>query len=290
MHAWQQSHFTGDLANLVEGPSVRAALGLQNFRTEKVFAQTFESALGQRQLLLFLFGDVLYNLILERLHKMVALLLGVFLRVQRVEQLCAKVLLQVVVNLLVEGQRLDNNFGRLELVVKLLDPSNNLADLLVPEIQRFDNFFFRHFERASFHHHDALLGAGNNDVQLAGLLLGNGRVGHQLPVEQTHANGRNRVAEWQIGTIGGRRGGGHRNHIRVIGAVRRQNQGNNLGLIPPAIGKQRPHRAIDQPRYQNFLFRRPSLPLEKTSRNLSGRIGVFPVVHGQGEKVTVVRL
>ena len=210
--------------------------------------------------------------------------------VQRILQLGAVGLLHAVVNGLIERQRSHNNLLGLDLIVELLDCGDDFLDLGVAEFERFHNFLFGNFERAGFHHHDAVCSASDNNVELAGLLFGNRRIGDQLAIEQAHANGGDGIAEGQIGTIRGGGSSGNGDDIGIVIAVRGEHHGDNLGLIAPGIGEQRAHRAVNQAGNKNFFFGRAAFTLEESSRDFAGGICIFAIIHGQRKKIPVVRL
>ena len=67
------------------------------------------------------------------------------------------------------------------------------------------------------------------------------------------------------------RGTVHRQHVAVGLAIAGHHEVLNLHFVVEAFGKQRPDRAIDQPRGQRFLGRRPAFTLEKAAGKLAGR-------------------
>ena len=165
----------------------------------------------------------------------------------------------VLVDGFVERQRRDDDLLGLELRVQLLDGGDDLLDLRVAEFEGFGDGVFGDFERAGFHHDDGFFGAGDDDVQQAGLLLGHGGIGHQLAVEQAHANAAMGFSKRQIGAIGGSGSGGHGDHVGIVFAVRGEHHGDDLRFVAPGFGEQRAQRAVDQARSENFAFPRGGL-------------------------------
>ena len=76
-----------------------------------------------------------------------------------------------------------------EAIGEIANGRDNLANRGVAEFEGLDHDFFGNFERARFDHHNRFIGTGNDDVQLARLLLGNGGIDHQLAFELAHADG-----------------------------------------------------------------------------------------------------
>src|SRR5208337_5625665 len=106
-----------------------------------------------------------------------------------------------------------------ELGVELLDAAHDLLDLLVAKLESFDDLFFGDFKGARFDHDDAVFGAGDDNVELAGLLLGNGGVGNELAIKEADANGGDGVGEGQIGAISSRGSSGHGDDIGIVVAI-----------------------------------------------------------------------
>jgi hypothetical protein len=66
----------------------------------------------------------------------------------------------------------------------------------------------------------------------------------------------------------------------------RQHGDDHLGVAAPAVGEQRPDRAVDQARDQRLLFGRTALALEIAAGNAAGGVGIFPgVVDGQRQEI-----
>ncbi len=60
---------------------------------------------------------------------------------------------------------------------------------------------------------------------------------------------------------------------------------DDLRLVAPAGGEERPDRAIDQPAREHFLLARLALALEEAAGNPARRVGVLAVVDGQRQEV-----
>ena len=132
--------------------------------------------------------------------------------------------------------------------------------------------------------------AGDDDVQQAGLLLRDGRIGDELAIEQADAHSGDRRGERQIGDE--RRGGsaGDGDDVGIVLAVGGKNRGDDLRFVAPGFGKQRAHRAVDQARRQNFALRGAAFALEEAAGNFARGIGVLAIVDGERQKIAVIRL
>ena len=67
--------------------------------------------------------------------------------------------------------------------------------------------------------------------------------------------------------------------------VNRHGDRHELSLVPPALGKQRTDRPVDQARRQRRLLARTALALEKRAGNLPG--GVHPLLDIDGQRKEV---
>ncbi len=155
------------------------------------------------------------------------------LRIYRIVQPVAIFLGNFFVQCLVKRQRLDLHLRRINLLKQFLDRADDLLDLRVPEFQRVYHRFFGDFQRAGFHHHNRVFRAGNHNVQQTFLLVRNGWICHQLPIEQSHAHGSNRLLERQVRDIAGRRSPRNRDHIRIVIAIGGQYHADDLCFIAP---------------------------------------------------------
>ena len=292
VNAGEQAHLAGTFANLVESAAIGTSAGIQDIVAENIFAKTFKSALGEGALLvhflLGLFGNGGEDFFLERIHQVVAFFLWMLFGVQRIVEPVAVFLFQILVDAFIEGQGLDHDFFRLELAVKLLNGRDNLLNLRVAKFESVNNGFFGNFQRAGFDHDDGFFRAGNDDIQQALLLLSNGRVGDELAIEQTNANAGDGLLKRQIRGIASRRCAGNRDDIGIIVAIGGKHHADNLGFIAPSFGEQRAERAVNQPGSENLFFGRASFALEEAAGNLSCRVGIFAVVHGERKKISIV--
>ena len=72
-------------------------------------------------------------------------------------------------------------FGLPAAATNLLDNGGDLLAALVAELDSAEDFRFGNLLRARFHHHDAVFGAGHDDVQLRLAAFRVGGVGDVLP-------------------------------------------------------------------------------------------------------------
>src|SRR5216683_1225227 len=288
----QQADFAGDQANLIEGAAVGTAAGVENIVAENIFAEAFQGALGEGalfvHLLLGLFGNRLNDLILESIDEVVAFLLGMLFGVQRVMQPVAVLFLKILVDGFIEGQRRDNDLLGLDLRVEFLDRRDDFFDLSVAELKGIRDSFFGNLERAGFHHDDGFIRAGNDDIHQTFLLVGDGRIDQQLPVDQANADASDGLLEREIRAVSRSRRAGYGNDIRVILAVRGEHHGDDLSFVAPRFREERAHGAVNQAGGENLFFRGAAFALEETAGDLSGGVGVLAVVNGERQEIAVI--
>src|SRR5262249_4738864 len=118
----------------------------------------------------------------------VALELLVLLGVERVGQLLADLSGDLLVERLVEDWRYVLAFWLADHRRQLANSQRNLAATLVAELDRAEHVGLRYLLRASFHHHDALLGAGNHNIQRGLARLSIGGIRHVRAVAHADAH------------------------------------------------------------------------------------------------------
>jgi hypothetical protein len=75
---------------------------------------------------------------------------------------------------------------------QVVDGVDDLPDRVVCGLERLDDFFLARFLGAGLDHHQAVLAAGDRDIEFAALPLIVGRVDHVLAVDQADADTRDR--------------------------------------------------------------------------------------------------
>ncbi len=140
--------------------------------------------------------------------------------------------------------------------------------------------------RARLDHHDRVLGAGHQQVQLAlRLEVGGGGVDHEGPVPVAHPHRADRPVERDVGDDERRGGADDGEGVRVVLEVGGEQQADDLGLARVALGKERPQRPVDHPGGEDLLLVRPSLALEEAAGDLAARVVALAVVDREGQEV-----
>ena len=109
----------------------------------------------------------------------------------------------------------------------------------------------------------------------------------QLAVDPSHPQSRYWAGMRDVGDFQRGRGSNQREHVGIVVAIDGQHRDDDLGFLVVALGKQRTHRAIDQPRGQDFFFRGTSFALEKAARDFARGVSLLLVIHGQRQEVDI---
>ena len=162
---------------------------------------------------------------------------------------------------------------------------NNIFDDRMTKENRFLNHLLRQLIGASFDHQDSILGSGDNQIELAFFHLFHSRVHYIFLIDITDPYASNRSIERNIGNRQGAGSADHRNDIRCVILVHRNNRRNDVHIIAEPIGKQGPNRSVNHPGTQNSSFGRTAFPFDKAAGNFSYRIHSLFIIHRQREKI-----
>ena len=148
--------------DLVELASVRPPVLFEHFVAENPLFQQIVKFGG---FFLLLLRQRLQNFLLQLGDLAIAFQFWIFLRVQSVGEVLTKLLGNLVVQRLIDGGRRKGSLRLPDLLDYVVNDSAHLAAALVAKFDRADHIVFRGLLRAGLHHHDATLGARNNNVQ-----------------------------------------------------------------------------------------------------------------------------
>ena len=168
---------------------------------------------------------------------------------------------------------------------KLFNRRNNLFDFTMAEFDRVNNELFAHFFRSALHHHDAVLGADDHDVQRALMTLRIGGIDNELIVHTAHAHRANRSAERDIRERERRAGAIDADDIRIVFLIRREDERDDLRLVAEAFRKERADGTVDLPRGQDLFLAGTSFALDEAAGDAAAGVGVLAVIHGEGKEI-----
>ncbi len=165
--ARQHSDFNPDIANLVELAPVGTAPVLDHLLTEDLLAQKIEVFAGLLASSFVFFGNGALDFVFELLDERVALVLGMLLGVDRIQQTVAELGTKLAQIGLVGHDRLDLPLRLANFLGQVADRGANLLDLLMAEFDGLHHGFFRNLLGAGLDHDNAVRGADHHQVQLA---------------------------------------------------------------------------------------------------------------------------
>src|SRR5690606_25728286 len=176
---------------------------------------------------------------------------------------------------------LDTQFGG-----PLADGGNGGLECRVREQYGTQHFVFSQFLSLRFHHQYGVFGTSYNHVQQRVLQLAVGWV-QQVAIffGETHTGTTDRAVKRNTGHGQCGRGRDHGADIRINVFLGAHNGQQHLNFVHEAFREQRTNRTVDQTGSQGFFFGRTALTLQVTTRNTTGSVHFFLVMHGQREEI-----
>ena len=186
---------------------------------------------------------------------------------------------------LVLGCRLPVPLGLAGLFDQTVDGLNGGAHLVVAEDDCTEHDVFRQLVRLGLDHEHCALGAGHHEVQLGRLKLRCSGIEDVLAIRVADTGGANRPVEGNARNGQRGRGADHGRNVGVDLGVERQHVDHDLHLVVEPLWKERAQRPVDEAGGQGLFLRGSALSLEEASGDLSRSVGLFNVIHRQGEEV-----
>ncbi len=155
----------------------------------------------------------------------------------------------------------------------------------VAEVQRFHHQGFGNFIGAALHHEDGVLGAGDAQIERAGIHLGCRGISHECAVDVADAHRADRSLERNVADGQRRRSAVDRQNVDLMFAVGRQRSDDHLHVVAEIGGEQRAQGPIGQAADQNAGFAGPAFAPEERAGNAARGVQALFVFHAQREKV-----
>ena len=168
---------------------------------------------------------------------------------------------------------------------ELDDRLDHRLEMPVAEHHGAEHHLLGQLLRLGLDHQHGVLGAGDDQVELAFGHLVDLRIEHVFVADEADAGGADRAHERRSRQRQRRRSGHHAEDVGIILEIVRQHGHDHLGIAAPAFGEQWPDRSIDQAGDQRLLLRRPRLALEVAAGNAAGSVVSFLVVAGQRKEI-----
>ena len=245
---WQQAGFAIDCANRIQGAPIDALAILDDIAAQNFGFQFFQSRtevfIGQ-----LLFAQAGFDRVFRCGNRRGAFLFigdgvsgahGLFTSSRYGSE-------EVAVIWSLEVKRLFRAIFR-----QIHDQINHRLDLLMCKSNRAEHLIFRQLIGFGFNHHHRIFGAGHNQIQALLRVLAqvvhviNCWIENIFTIDKAHTRACDWAHEWCSRNGQSRRGRDHRNHVRVIDQVMRQNGTDHQDFVFEARHEQRPDGAIDQ--------------------------------------------
>ena len=265
--ARQNSDFNPDIADLVELAPVRTPVLLDHLFAEHLLAQQVKVLAGLLASFFVFFRNRCFELVLELLDERVALVLGMLLRVDSIQQTIAQLGTKFLQVGFVGHDRLNRALRLANLPGKVADGGANLLDLLVAELDGLHHRLFRDFARAGLDHHDAFGRSDHHQVEIAVTPLGIGGIDDEVSVHLADAYCANRAMERDIGDAQRDRCAVDAGDVGIVLRVGRKHHGDHLRLAAETFREQRPDGPVNLAAGQNFALAGPPFALDKAAGN-----------------------
>ena len=171
------------------------------------------------------------------------------------------------------------------LLGELDDGFDHRLEMPVAEHHGAEHDLFVELLRLRLDHQHGVGGAGDDEIELALRHLVELRIEHVFVVDEADARGADRAHEGHARERQRGRGRHHRQHVGIVLQIVRQRRHDHLGFVAPAVGEQRPHRTVDQPRDQRLLLGRAAFALEIAAGNAARGVEFFLIVDGERQEV-----
>jgi len=189
------------------------------------------------------------------------------------------------------GQRLVHHcrgvraLGLAHLLAHLVLRRDQALHGFVPEAQRADHRLFVHLVGPGLDHDDRFAGAGHAQVEQAVLHLRDGRVEHELTVNEADAHRANRPAPGHIRDVQRGAGRDDREYVRVVFLVVAERRDDDLHLVAQVFGEERAQRAVGDAGDEDARLRRTPFAAHEAAGDAARRVELFFVVYAEREEV-----
>ena len=138
----------------------------------------------------------------------------------------------------------------------------------------------------AFDHHDRFIRGSDDQVEVAMFQLVGGRQGDELAFDASEPDrAYGTVKRYVIGDDQSRRGADDGQNVGIVLLVGGDGAGLDLNFVAIARGKERTKRAVNQPRGENFLGRRPTFALDEAAGKFTGRVYLFAIIDREREEI-----
>ena len=151
-------------------------------------------------------------------------------------------------------------------------------DLLIrflAELDRFHDGALRHFVGAGLHHHDGVVGAGDDKIQVTLFALRECGVNQELPFDVSHPHRADGAREGRLGDRERDRGANRSKHVQVILSISREDGYDYLDIVAESFREERADWPVRQTAGQDSIGSGPAFTTEEAAGDLAD--GIVPL-------------
>ena len=137
----------------------------------------------------------------------------------------------------------------------------------------------------AFDHHDRVIGAGDDHLDVGALEIVEARIDDKLAIDVADANRADRTFERNLRNRQCRRSADDREDGRIVDLIGREHRVDDLDFRPISLREERANRAVGQAGGENGILGRPTFALDETAGDLAGRVHLFFVINREREEV-----
>ena len=197
MGARQYADLDPDRPHFIEPASIEADAALEHFAPQHLLLELLENLLRLELPLDFSFRDRRDELFQDFIDAIVVLELSA--NAHRFGERHEHLLLDLAIEVVPDLAFRDLHFRRAGLAGQFVDGRDDPLDGGVRGFERLNHLLFRHLLRACLDHHDRVVAAGDDEIELALLALLERGVDQILTVEEADPHAGNRLREWNVG-------------------------------------------------------------------------------------------
>ena len=175
-----------------------------------------------------------HHLLLDRGDGVLAILFA-YDRIGRAQILLGEIQNFLLQRLIIAGRQVARLLGGL--FRQLDDRLDHRLEMPVSEHHGAEHDVFGQLFRLRFHHHDGVLGTGDDKIELSFRHFIERRIEHVFIVDEGDAGGADRTHEGGAGKRQRCRSGNHGDDIGIVLLIVRQHGHGHLGVAAPAFGK-----------------------------------------------------
>ena len=153
------------------------------------------------------------------------------------------------------------------------------------DLHGLDNGFLGNLAGAGLDHHDGVLRAGDDEVEVAFGGLGEGGVDHVLAIDAADADAADGAVEGDVANAEGRAGADGDERVGLVLAVGGEGGGDDLDLVAEALGEERAQAAVGQAHGEDAIGGGAPFATGEAAGDLADGVEALFVIDGEGEEV-----